>query len=156
MAGATSEILRIAPSGVYPNPWNFVASSTMVEAGWDESALITINLSLSQEPTIYAPNSILICHCPRINFRCTIFVNYMRVSTIFTTFSLKIIPQLILKISKSHVSIIPMANLWGFWVKFSGIWYKIDENGSNIFNDSFNFKILEQRIEWTSHGGTIF
>ncbi len=78
----------------------------------------------------------------KMGFCCTIFINYVRVSTILTTFSLKIIPRLIVKISKSHISEIPKANLWEFWVKFCWIWYKIDENGSNILNNSFNFKIL--------------
>ncbi len=95
-------------------PFSLDWVSSNVEAGWGESAVITIALSLLQEPTIRAPNSVLICHCPRINFCCTIFVNYVCVFTILTTFSLKIIPQLNVKISKSHVSIIPMANLESF------------------------------------------
>ncbi len=80
----------------------------------------------------------------------------MHVTAILKTFSLKIIPQLIVKISKSRVSIIPMANLWEFWAKFYQIWCKIDENGSTILNNTFNFKIL-QAMDWMDRPwGTVF
>ncbi len=127
-----SPIGSLSPSVELPNlltvaPHILHRASSKVEARWGESAVITIALSLSQEPTIHAPNSVLICHCPRINFCCTIFVNCVCVSKILTTVSLKIIPQVIVKISKSHVSIIPMANLWEFCHKFCRIWCKIDD-----------------------------
>ncbi len=139
-------LLTVAPYSLHP-------ASSKVEA---KLLLSQSLLSLSQEPTLHAPNSVFICHCPRINFCCTIFVNYVRVSAILSPSSFKIIPKLIVKISKSHVSIIPMENLWEFWVIFCWIWCRIDKNGSNIFNNHFILKSYERWIEWTSHRGTIF
>ncbi len=120
--------------------------------------LVEAKVLLSQFPFHYhkslpsiTPNlnrfPVLNCHCHSIYSCCTIFVKYVCASTILTTFPLKIIPQLILKISKSYVSIIPMAHLWEFWVKFCQIWCKINENGSTIFNNLFNFKIL-RAMDW--------
>ncbi len=123
--GSFSQSVEL-PNLLIVAPYSLHRASSKAEAGWDESAVITIALSLSQELTIHAPNFVLIRYCPRINFGCTVFTNYMCVSTILPTFSLKIIPQLIVKISKSIISIIPMANLWEFWVKFCRIWCKID------------------------------